>query len=164
MEAIEALIHSVAPDRLHNKDAQWMTLDIKDYYLGTPMLRPEFVRIPLKFIPKEVQCKYELGKYKQRDAVLFQVNKCMYGLPQAGLLSQQRLVTHLEHHGYIQHKNVDCMFHHPERGTRFSLVVDDFGVKYRTEADAKHLIETTSEKLYDIKVNWTRISHRVRRQ
>jgi hypothetical protein len=78
----------------------------------------------------------------------------MYGLPQAGLLSQQRLVAHLEHHGYIQHKHVDCLFHHPERETIFSLVVDDFDVKYRTEADAKHLIDTL-EKLYDIiKVNW----------
>ncbi len=64
-----------------------MTLNIKYYYLGTPMLRSEFVRILLKFILKEVQCKYELGKYKQRDAVLFQVKKCMCGLPQACALT-----------------------------------------------------------------------------
>ena len=153
MEVIKALIHSVASDRFHKKDAQWMTLDIKDYYLGTPMPRPEFVRIPLKFIPKDIQRKYALDKYEHRGAVLFQVNKCMYGLPQAGLLSQQRLVAHLEQHGYIQHDHVDCLFHHAERGTRFSLVVDDFGVKYHGLDNANHLIDTL-KKLYDIKVNW----------
>ncbi len=67
-------------------------------------------------------------------------------LSQARLLPQQRLVAHLEQHVYIQHEHVDCLFHYPQRGTSFSLVVDDFGEKYRTEADAKHLIETL-EKL-----------------
>ncbi len=69
----------------------------QDYYLGTPMPSPEFVRIPLKFIPKDImQRKYALDKVEYRGTVLFQVNKCMYGLPQDGLLSQQRLVTHLD--------------------------------------------------------------------
>jgi hypothetical protein len=66
MEVIKALIYSVASDRFFKKDAQWMTLDIKDYYLGTPMPRPEFVRIPPKFIPKDIQRKYALDKYEQR--------------------------------------------------------------------------------------------------
>ncbi len=31
MEVIKEHIHSVASDRLHNKDDRWMTVDIKDY-------------------------------------------------------------------------------------------------------------------------------------
>ena len=41
MPAIKLLIHSVISD-----DAKWMTVDIKDYYLSTPFLRPENVRVP----------------------------------------------------------------------------------------------------------------------
>ena len=27
-----------------------LTMDAKDYYLNTPLIRPEFLRIPLKYI------------------------------------------------------------------------------------------------------------------
>jgi hypothetical protein len=41
MPAIKLLIHSVISD-----NAKWMTVDIKDYYLNTPLLRPEYDRRP----------------------------------------------------------------------------------------------------------------------
>ena len=37
-----------------SEGANLMTLDIKDFYLGTPLDDPEFMRIPLKFIPLEL--------------------------------------------------------------------------------------------------------------
>jgi hypothetical protein len=54
----------------------------------------------------------------------------MYGLPQAGRLSQIRLIEHLARHGYHQCPNTPCLFRHRTRDTTFSLVVDDFGVRY----------------------------------
>jgi hypothetical protein len=33
-------------------NARFMTLDLKDFYLGTPMSTPEFMRIPLHVIPE----------------------------------------------------------------------------------------------------------------
>ena len=77
----------------------------------------------------------------------------MYGLPQAGLLAQQRLVTHLAAHGY-QQTLTTCLFRHIDNGTIFSLVVDDFGVKYTTTAGAQHLLDTL-QLLYPITVDWT---------
>ena len=65
----------------------------------------------------------------------------MYGLPQAGLLAQNRLIAHLATHGYHQ-TEATCLFHHETNGTDFSLVVDDSGVKYATNAGAQHLIDT----------------------
>ncbi len=77
----------------------------------------------------------------------------MYGLPQAGHLAQVRLIEHLAEHGYMQ-TNTTCLFRHVTNGTAFTLVVDDFGVKYSTRADALHLISTL-ESLYTIKADWT---------
>ena len=62
--------------------------------------------------------EFVLDKYLVHGAVLFEVKKCMYGLPQAGLLAQKRLVAHLTVHGYNQDKHVPCLFSHVSMGTR----------------------------------------------
>ena len=150
MSDIKILLNSVVSD-----GAQWMTIDIKDFYLNTPLDRPEFVRIPVRMIPAKIMAKYDLHKFVHSGSILFQVDKGMYGLPQAGLLAQNRLFAHLSAHGYKQAPHTPCIFRHTERQTAFSLVVDDFGVKFmRREEDAVHLIETL-QKLYEIKVDWS---------
>ena len=45
MPVIKLLLHSVVSEHKH-----WTTIDIKDYYLNTPLLRPEFIRIPCRMI------------------------------------------------------------------------------------------------------------------
>ena len=152
MEVVKTLIHSVASDRLHGA-MNWMTLDIKDFYLGTPLPRAEFIRIPLKMIPRATRVKHQLDQFIHRDTVLFEAQQCMYGLPQVGLLSQQRLVQHLATYGYVQDPVVPCLFKHTSRSVVFSLVVDDFGVKYQHRADAEHLIAILSE-LYLLHIDW----------
>ena len=78
----------------------------------------------------------------------------MYGLPQAGLLSQQCLIAHLAKHGYHECTRTKCLFRHATNGISFSLVVDDFGVKYRTEESVRHLMACLTEK-YELHVDWT---------
>ena len=87
-------------------------------------------------------------------SVLFEVNKGMYGLPQAGLLAQKRLIAHLATAGYHQCKYVLCLFEHVSSGTQFTLVVDDFGIKYCTDEGAQHLLDTLAA-LYLITTDWT---------
>ena len=148
MPLVKMLIHSVISD-----NAQWMTVDIKDFYLDTPLERPEYLRIPTKFIPACTVTKHSLDQFLHNNTILFEVNKGMYGLTQAGLLAQQRLITHLAAHGY-QQTLTTCLFRHIDNGTIFSLVVDDFGVKYTTKAGANHLVDTL-QLLYPITVDWT---------
>ena len=145
---VKLLIHSVISEN-HN----WMTIDIKDYYLGTPLLRPEFIRIPQRMIPPATLTKYNLKPYLHDDSILVQVAKGMYGLPQAGLLAQQRLVSHLQLHGYHE-TSTSCLFRHDSNGTTFILVVDDFGIKYSSLEGANHLIQTL-QLLYAITINWS---------
>jgi hypothetical protein len=148
MSLVKLLLQSVVSE---NKN--WMTLDIKDFYLGTPLERPEYIRIGMKFISAVTTTKYNLSSFVHNDSILFEVNKGMYGLPQAGLLAQDRLVEHLANYGYNQ-TQTPCFFRHATNGTDFSLVVDDFGVKYTTRAGALHLIDAL-EKLYVLKIDWT---------
>ena len=35
-------------------DAKFMTLDVKNFYLNTPLKRYEYLRIPINLIPEEV--------------------------------------------------------------------------------------------------------------
>ena len=59
-----------------------------------------------------------------------EANKGMYGLPQAGLIANQQLKKRLNEHGYHQRKLVPGLWKHDTQPIQFTLVVDDFGVKY----------------------------------
>lgn len=149
MEVVKILLNSVV-----STNAKWLTLDIEDYYLGTPLPRNEWLRIPVKFIPAWVLAKYNLEEYIFGGFILFCVTKGMYGLPQAGKLAQDRLCAHLAGFGYVQDTSVPCLFNHESNGITFTLVVDDFGVKYHSSVAAEHLIACI-KILYKLKVDWT---------
>ena len=54
--------------------------------------------------------QFHLDQYITKDVVYFQVNKGMYGIKQAGLLANERIVEHLAKYDYIQSKYVPCLF------------------------------------------------------
>jgi len=138
-----------------SEGADYMTADIKDYYLGSPMPDgPVFMWIPLRLIPQDIQQKYNLEEIAVDGKVLVQVDKGMYGLPHAGKLAQDRLIPHLAKHGYHQCPNTRCLFKHENRPISFTLVVDDFGIKYQGKEHADHLLASLSE-LYTMTADWT---------
>ena len=153
---LKILLNSVISDP--DPETNWLSTDVVDYYLGTPMARKEYMRVPVKFIPKASMIKYNLHRLVHKGAVIMQLNKGIYGLKQAGRLAQQRMITHLSEHGYERMPNSPCLFVHKTNSVSFTLVVDDFGVKYTGKDDANHLLATL-EKLYKIKTNWTGSSY-----
>ncbi len=102
-----------------SEGANLTTLDIKDFYLGTPLDEPEHMRIPLKFISPEMQLKYNLKAIKSHDAVIMRIEKSIYGLKQAEIHSQDRLITQLAKHGYMQCKFTPCLIVHESNGTGY---------------------------------------------
>ena len=42
------------------KDAKFMTADISNFYLNTPLTRPKYIRLSLKDIPEEIIREYNL--------------------------------------------------------------------------------------------------------
>ena len=135
-------------------NAHFVTADIKDFYLGTPLDRPEFIRLPLKYLPTKFLDLYSLHPFIHNGSILFIIEKGMYGLPQAGLLAQKQLEKLLAKHGYTHDKFVPCLYSHITRPINFTLVVDDFGIKYRNREDVEHLL-TALRELFEITVDWT---------
>jgi hypothetical protein len=78
----------------------------------------------------------------------------MYGLPQAGILTNQLLARRLAIHGYHQTKFTPGLWPHANRPIQFTLVVDDFGVQYVGKEHAQHLIYAL-EADYTVSKDWT---------
>jgi hypothetical protein len=78
----------------------------------------------------------------------------MYGLPQSGLLANKLLQKCLNKHGYRQSKLVPGFWKHDTRPIQFTLVVDNFGVKYVGKEHAQHL-KNTLEQHYKLTCDWT---------
>jgi hypothetical protein len=132
-----------------------MTLDVKNFYLNTPMGRYEYVKIKIEDIPEEIIVEYNLRDKVTPDGYVYvEIRKGMYGLPQAGILAQQLLEERLNAHGYSQSKAVPGLWTHKTRPISFTLVVDDFGVKYVGREHAMHLINILKEH-YEISEDWT---------
>jgi hypothetical protein len=104
-----------------------MSLDIQDFYLNTPMSRPEYMRVAMKDIPTAINQYYGLNAIAVNGFVYCEISKGMYALPQAGILANDDLVIHLAKYGYIQSPHTPGLFTHNTRPISFCLVVDDFG-------------------------------------
>ena len=78
---------------LHNstvstQGATFMTIDIKDVYLNTPMDRFEYRKLKLDNMPEDFVARYNLGsKADKHNQVYVEIRRGMHGLPQAGLLT-----------------------------------------------------------------------------
>jgi hypothetical protein len=92
--------------------AKYMYLDVKKFYLGTPMESFEYTRIPIKLTPQEIIAEYNLLSLVSDGHVYVEVQTGMYGLPQAGILSNQLLDRRLAIHGYHQTKFTPGLWRH----------------------------------------------------
>jgi hypothetical protein len=135
-------------------NSRFMTADLKDFYLETPMDEYEYMRIPVSIIPDAIMSKYNLAPLVHHNHVYVEIRKGMYGLPQAGRIASDRLTAFLAPHGYAPVPITPGLWKHNASDLMFTLVVDDFGVKYTNSADAEQLI-TTLKQLYAVSEDWT---------
>jgi hypothetical protein len=82
-----------------------------------------------------------------------EVRQGMYGLPQAGIIAQELLEEQLLKAGYRQSKVTLGYWKHDWQPISFTLVVDDFGVKYINKTNVNHLIQTLKQD-YKIEEDW----------
>ena len=126
--------------------AEFTTLDIKNFYLNTPLARYEYLRLKLTNLPEDVIEEYGLKEKETKDGFVYvEIRKGMYGLPQAGLLAQELLEQRLGKQGYTQSKVTPGFWTHSWRPISFILVVDDFEVKYVGKEHADHLVRVLKE-------------------
>ena len=70
----------------------------------------------------------------------------MYGLVQAGIIAHESLKEHLKPCGYALSKITQGLWTHKERDINFTLVIDYFGIRYKNNKDADHLISALQAK------------------
>jgi hypothetical protein len=86
MTLVKILLNSV----ISTKDAQCVTLDIKDFYLNTLIKRYKYMHLKLADIPEEIIEEYKLREIVTDNSYVYcKIRKGMYGLPQAGLIAQE---------------------------------------------------------------------------
>ena len=64
----------------------------------------------------------------------------MYGLPQAGIISNRLLTKRLENHGYRPCELTPSLWKHETNPVTFCLTFDDFGVKCVGNEHVIHLV------------------------
>jgi hypothetical protein len=138
---------------LSTADAAMMMVDIKNYYLGTPLPRFEYMKMMLSQFPEEIVDKYNLGALAVDGWVYIEIIKGMYVLKQVSILSNQLLQTRLEPFVYYPARHTPGLWLHKTRYIVFSLIVDDFAVKYVGKQHADHL-RNALLKSYELTTDW----------
>jgi hypothetical protein len=100
------------------------------------------MRMLLSRSPQEIINKYNLRAMTVDGWVYIKIRKGMYGLKQAGLLDNQLLQKRLTHFGYYPARHTPGLWLHKTRPIAFSLIVDDFAVKYVGTENVEHLRDT----------------------
>jgi hypothetical protein len=100
---------------LSTENAAMMMLDIKNYYLGTPLPRFEYIKMLLSRFPEAIIQKYNLNALAVNGWVYIEIRKGMYGLKQAGLIANQlltiRVLPSTAHPGHMVAQDSTNLFH-----------------------------------------------------
>jgi hypothetical protein len=80
--------------------AKFLVIDINNFYLNTPFERFEYMVINLSSLPQEMIDRYDLIELSQDGKVYIEIQKGMYGLPHAGILTNELLQRNLAKDGY----------------------------------------------------------------
>jgi hypothetical protein len=143
------LINSV----ISTQDAKFLVIDINNFYLKTPLGRFEYMVINLASLPQETIEKYDLNEFAKDGKFYIEIKKGMYGLPQAGILANELLQRNLAKDVYRPTTHTHGLWTHDTRPISFSLVVDDFRVKYVGWEHVEHLMACI-KKNYSISSDW----------
>eukprot|EP00804_Cyclotella_cryptica_P020493 CCRYP_019412-RA/>CCRYP_019412-RA protein AED:0.05 eAED:-0.04 QI:0/0/0/1/0/0.5/2/0/1372 len=138
---------------LSTKGAKFIGIDIKSFFLTAPLDRYEYMKMPLDLFPEHIIQQYDLRTKAKNGFVYLEIRRCMYGLPMAGALANKLLRERLAPHGYYEVAHTPGLWRHVWRPLAFTLVVDDFGVKFVGNRHAQHLIDTL-RKHYLLAEDW----------
>jgi len=132
----------------------FLGIELANFYLNTPMTDPEYMRLRLDIIPEEIIEKYKLRDLVDKEGwVYIEIQKGMYGLPQAGIIANQLLEKQLSTKGYYQCQHTPGLWRHVWQSIVFCLVVDDFGIKV-TNIENMHHLTSALEEHYKVAVDW----------
>ena len=135
--------------------ARYACLDVGDFYLETPLEKFEYMKMPLALFPEWTRKQYDLDAKAHKGFVYWEIRKAIYGLPNAGRLANERLRQKLKPAGFYEVAHTPGLWKHKRRPIQFSLIVDDFGVKFVGKEHIDFLITSLRNDYARITVDWT---------
>ena len=112
------------------------------------------MKMPLSIFPPHVIKEYDLLNKVHREYIWIEVRRSIYGLPQAGKLANEYLRKKLAPHQYYEVPHTPGLWKHISRPIQFTLVVDDFGVKYSRKEDVDHLLNIHKKEFTAVSEDW----------
>ena len=138
---------------LSTKNEKFMCADIANLYLNNLMNRYDYMKLPLEIIPEEIIQQYIPRNLSHKGFVYTEIQKGVYGLTQAGKIEKVKLKLHLAKFWYDPSPSTPGLWRHQTRSIQFSLVVDNFGIKYERQENITHLIDALMT-IYKISEDW----------
>jgi hypothetical protein len=130
---------------LSTPNAKFMCLNIKKKYLSAPFDRYKYIQIAFALFPPWIINQYNFANKVHNGHIYVKMCRAVWG-PQAGILANKLLQKHLAPHVYFECNHMPGLLRYATRSISFTLVVDDFGVKYKHQEDIEHLIKCIKEK------------------
>jgi hypothetical protein len=114
------------------------------------------MNLALSIILQEIIDKYKWSEKEKNGYLYIQINKGMYGLPQAGRLANNLLAKRLVPHGCHPVRHTHGLWKHDTRPITFTftLVVDVFGAMYIGKKHVNHLHNALKQD-YEVTEDWT---------
>jgi hypothetical protein len=135
--------------------AMYMCLDIGNFYLTAALEYYKYMWIPLTLFPIYIIEQYDLKKHTLNGCVHLEMRRAVWGLPQTGMLANKRLRQKLAPFGYYECLNTLGLWYHISRPISFTLIVDDFCIKYVGKEHADHLIASIKSTYKKLTEDWT---------
>ena len=88
------------------------------------------MHMPLEIFPEHVIEQYDGNRKAKIGRKYLEIRRFVYGLPQSGKLANKYLKAKLAPAGYYEVPHTPDLQKHILCPVEFTLVVDDFGVKY----------------------------------
>ncbi len=139
---------------ISTRKARYMCLDIKHFYLTAELQYFEYMKTPLSWFPLWIIEQYNLKELAVDGRVYIEMRRTVWGLPQSGILANNCLHRKLAPFGYHECVNTPGLWWHETRAISFTLLVDNFGVKYAKKDDVDNLIASI-KSTYSLTEDWT---------
>ena len=151
IETAKLIINST----LSTRGAKFIAIDIGNFYIQNNLEYFQYIRFAMDRIPQETIDAYNLEEILHTNGYCYaKIHKAMYGLREAGYILNVELKGVLRLANYVLSKYTPGLFTHKTRDIAFSLVVDDFGVRYGKIEDTEHLLKTIKDR-YPVRAEWS---------
>ena len=131
-----------------------MAIDISNFYIQNDLEDYQYIRFAINMIPQDIIDEYNLEAIVHEDSYCYvEIRKVMYGLHKEAYVASAKLKRVLGLEVYTPSKFTPGLFTYKTREIVFSLVVDNFGAKYKMREDAEHWLKSIQGR-YLVKVEW----------